>query len=60
MSGDLEGCCRYSTSKAGMEGLDKATIMNIILENSKGEFCRMHITVHLTICQKFSAFIKWN
>ncbi|VDO83323.1 unnamed protein product [Schistosoma curassoni] len=36
MSGDLEGCCRYSTSKAGMEGLDKATIMNIILENSKG------------------------
>ncbi|CAI2726136.1 unnamed protein product [Schistosoma spindalis] len=33
---DLEGCCRYSTSKAGMEGLDKATIMNIILENSKG------------------------
>ncbi|CAH8504249.1 unnamed protein product [Schistosoma margrebowiei] len=36
MNVDLEGCCRYSTSKAGMEGLDKATIMNIILENSKG------------------------
>nr|CAH8838682.1 unnamed protein product [Trichobilharzia regenti] len=33
---DLGSCCRYSTSKAGMEGLDKATIMEIILENSKG------------------------
>ncbi|CAH8494789.1 unnamed protein product [Heterobilharzia americana] len=33
---NVEGCCRYSTSKAGMEGLDKATIMEIILENSKG------------------------
>ncbi|CAH8838911.1 unnamed protein product [Trichobilharzia szidati] len=33
---NLGSCCRYSTSKAGMEGLDKATIMEIILENSKG------------------------
>ncbi|CAL8069002.1 unnamed protein product [Calicophoron daubneyi] len=29
-------CCRYSTNKAGMEGLDKATITHIIVENSKG------------------------
>ncbi|KAF5399764.1 DNA polymerase kappa subunit [Paragonimus heterotremus] len=33
---DTPGCGRYSTNKAGMEGLDKQTIMQIILENSKG------------------------
>ncbi|CAH8445858.1 unnamed protein product [Dicrocoelium dendriticum] len=33
---DVAGCGRYSTNKAGMQGLDKATIMQIILENSKG------------------------
>ncbi|KAA3675608.1 DNA polymerase kappa [Paragonimus westermani] len=33
---DTPGCGRYSTNKAGMDGLDKQTIMQIILENSKG------------------------
>ncbi|TGZ58268.1 hypothetical protein CRM22_009730 [Opisthorchis felineus] len=35
-SADAAGCGRYSTNKAGMNGLDKATILQIILENSKG------------------------
>ncbi|KER30751.1 hypothetical protein T265_02897 [Opisthorchis viverrini] len=35
-SADAAGCGRYSTNKAGMSGLDKATILQIILENSKG------------------------
>ncbi|GAA55127.1 DNA polymerase kappa subunit [Clonorchis sinensis] len=33
---DAAGCGRYSTNKAGMNGLDRATILQIILENSKG------------------------
>ncbi|KAA0185261.1 putative rab geranylgeranyl transferase alpha subunit [Fasciolopsis buskii] len=38
---------RYSTNKAGMDGLDKETITQIILENSKG---RKVVTIYFVEC----------
>ncbi|CAH8476476.1 unnamed protein product [Schistosoma turkestanicum] len=57
--GNLEGCCRYSTSKAGMEGLDKATIMEIILENSKGsKFYENELRREKTLRQQIEQKLK--
>ncbi|TNN18129.1 DNA polymerase kappa subunit [Schistosoma japonicum] len=56
---NLEGCCRYSTSKAGMDGLDKATIMEIILENSKGsKFYENELRRERTLRQQIEQKLK--